>query len=377
MRRELWADVGRGVSILAIVLFHFLIWVYLPGMKDRNAALLGAWETVAEITASFRLSLLFVISGYLIGPRLRRGFADRKNLLRVATNAWLCVVWLAIFALCSLLIKPGMPLRISSVESFFTQLVLPRTTLWFIVALVVWAFIVAALHRVPAAVMLSATFVLSSSTWLLPRGPGDMYVQVLYYGFFFAAGVYLVQTIRWLATRPPVVALPMMVGFALLAAVVLPWLEDSGLPLPRVLSVLGDAAVVAAAIPGVALLALVPVLGRVLGAIGRNALPIYLMQLPILWAVIMVRPRMPWANEAFQVIAPFVGLAGTVLVALALYWLAMRTPAAALFTLPTALDWTRADRTRARGWSGMEAQQAVETAAVPAQSAVGNRKPPA
>lgn len=336
-RREDWVDVARGISILAIVLFHFLIWVYLPGMKDRNPGLLEAWGVIAETTASFRLSLLFVVSGFVVGPRLRRGFSDTKNILRIATNSWLYVVWLAIFALCSLLIKPGYPLRISSVESFFAQFLLPRTTLWFVFALVFWGVLLAALHRLPAPVVLAATFALSSSVWLLPRGPGDMYSQVLYYGFFFAVGVYMTRAVRWLATRPPWFAASIFAGSAAVAAFLLPWVKASDFPLPRVITVLSDVAVVGAAIPAAALLVLVPMVGKVLGYIGRMALPIYVMQLPILWEVIRIRPQMPWANEKFQVLAPFIGLGGTVIVALVLHWALMRTPARVLFRLPTAL----------------------------------------
>ncbi|MFP3588806.1 hypothetical protein SCB29_35170, partial [Paraburkholderia sp. SIMBA_055] len=106
-----------------------------------------------------------------------------------------------------------------------------------------------------------------------------------------------------------------------------------------VLRTVKDTLIAAAAIPVASLIAMLPFVGRSLAYIGQRTLPLYVMQLPILWMVILVRPRMPWGNGPFQIVSPFIGLAGIVVMALALHWLAMRTPARVMFQLPRS--WAR------------------------------------
>lgn len=335
-------DVARAVSVLAIILFHFLIWVYFPGMHERSPSLVGVWEKVADFTSTFRLPLLFMISGFLAGPRIRDGFANRKNVLSAATNAWLYVVWLSVFAICSIVIKPGLPLRVGSVDSYFKQLILPRTIVWFIFALVLWTLVLSLLRRVPPGLLLAATFVLSCTIWYAPRPSGEMYVQVLYYGFFFTLGVYAPRIIRWLAAKPVWAKLLLSTVLLAVAIYLIPLIPRDVAGVGSVLRTVKDSLVAGAALPVAALVAFTPLLGKALAYIGRRTLPLYVMQLPILWAVIMVRPRMPWGTSAFQVLSPFIGLAGVVIAALALHWILVRTPARVLFELPTMFSrWIR------------------------------------
>ncbi|MCU1407829.1 MAG: hypothetical protein JWQ43_4132, partial [Glaciihabitans sp.] len=61
-------DVTRAICVIVIVLFHFLIWIYFPGIDNDAGALVQGWQTFAEVTSAFRLPLLFLASGLIVGP---------------------------------------------------------------------------------------------------------------------------------------------------------------------------------------------------------------------------------------------------------------------------------------------------------------------
>jgi uncharacterized membrane protein YcfT len=333
--REQWVDVIRALCVVFIVMFHFLIWVYFPGINNEEGALVRGWQSFADITSAFRLPLLFIASGLIVGPRIREGYRDRKNIVRAASIYWLYAVWLTIFALCSIIVKPGYPLRVPSIESYVVQLVRPRTILWFILALVVWTLVLCALRRLPHVMNFAIALAISVGSGLIPRvSGGDLYLQVLYYGVFFAFGVYAAPVARWLAGRQ--LWWKIMLGTAafVFAMTVIPILQRSGILGVFSIRIVKDLVAALAVIPIAAGIAFIPKVGIGLAYLGRRTLPIYVLQLPILWILISNRSKMPWGSEAFRLISPFLFLVIIVASALAIHWFLMRSPGRVLFELP-------------------------------------------
>jgi len=332
--RETWVDVARAMCVIIIILFHFLIWVYFPGINNEEGALVQFWRGWVAISEPFHLALLFIVSGLMVGPRLANGIRDPGNLVRIASNYWLYAVWLAVYALCSVVVPQGYPLRVYNVESFLWQMVRPRTIAWYILGLVFWTLVLCLLRRLPPILVLAMTLVVSIGQAYIPRTTGgDLYLQILFYGFFFALGAYAPRAIRWLAAHP--IWWKVLLGVATFAgmAAIAPWLVQHGLPGSTV-RVLRSLLYSLSLIPVMAMIAMVPVMGRGLARIGRETLPIFVLQLPLLWVVIYLRPRMPWDNELFRVVAPFLIVALVVAAAYAIHWALMRTPLRILFRLP-------------------------------------------
>jgi fucose 4-O-acetylase-like acetyltransferase len=337
-RRHAWVDVTRALCVLLIVLFHFLIWVYFPGINNNSGTLVRGWQTFADITSAFRLPLLFIASGLIVGPRIRQGFGDRKNILRAASNYWLYAVWLTIFAACSMIAKPGYPLRIPSLDNYLLQFVRPRTILWFILALVVWTLILCALHRLHPAVNFAIAFAVAEASNSIPRGVGgDLYIQVLYYGVFFAFGVYAAPVARWLAARQLWWKLLLGAGVFAFAVTIIPIVQQADVLGVFTIRPLKDLLTALSIIPFTAAIALIPKGGQGLAYLGKRTLPIYVLQLPILWFLISKRSQMPWDSEVFRIVAPFMFLAIVVAVALAIHWFLMRSPGRVLFEMPEPL----------------------------------------
>lgn len=332
--RLAWIDAARGVCVLAIVLFHFLIWIWQPEVGDGTGPTATVWGFVAEALGKVRLPLLFTLSGFIVADRIRAGLSDRRNLLRVANSYWLYVVWLVIFALISVIIPAGWPLRVNGLASFAKQLILPRTILWFVLALAIWTLVLALLHRVPPALVLAGLAVVSVLTRVFPFPSGESISLVLYYGFFFGLGVYARSLFRYATSSGMWWKAP-----ALLAAYLLVSAARNALPANPVSGTLTGLAastlmaMTAASI--VALLCLVPHLARWLGAIGQQTLPIYVMQLPVLWFLIFVRVHTElFASPIGRAIGPVLGVAFVVAVTLVAHRLLMRTPLRILFGLP-------------------------------------------
>jgi fucose 4-O-acetylase-like acetyltransferase len=313
-KRLNWVDAARGICVLAILLMHFLIWIYRPELANPTADS-RLWERVSGIFGWFRLSLLFAVSGFILSSRVRAGWSDRRNFGQAARTYYLYAVWLVVFALLSLVIPGDAPMQVHGVASFFTQLVLPRTILWFVLALTVYVLVFSALRRVPPAVMLVGLALISYSSIFLPgNNGGDLYIRVVYYAkVTVAAGVFY-------AFRKLYFAVPN--EYALRTAV----------------RMLQDAAAIFACIAAIAIICMVPIVARVLSTIGRRTLPIYVLQLPLFWLIL----SLPGVTELLQVpavrmVAPALGVALIASASLGIYWGAMKTPLRHLFQMPQPL----------------------------------------
>ncbi|MGP5226445.1 MULTISPECIES: acyltransferase family protein [Micrococcaceae] len=190
-----WVDSARGLSVIAIVLFHVVLWDYhdIPGAE--NPPLSGFWSFQNGLMGSIRIPMLLLLSGMLASKKIRRGFGASGVYVNIFTNAYFYFLWLGIYGAFFLFTTGDLPHRITGVRDFALNLVLPDTTLWYIFALVVFVPVLAVCRQVPAWCVLATLVIVfiamhawSESPAMWTRLPGSM--------IFFALGVY---GARWLS----------------------------------------------------------------------------------------------------------------------------------------------------------------------------------
>lgn len=335
-QRVTWIDAARGLCVIAIVLMHFLIWMYRPNTGDTLDVTF--WNELSGLFGAFRLPLLFAVSGLLVAGRIRNGWSDIRNANRVISSYYLYVVWLIIYGLLSIPVHDG-PLQIHSLASFGAQLLVPQTILWFVLALAIYVALLTTVHRAHPAIVLAGLAMLSVSTavWA-DAGIGELANRIVYYAFFFAIGVYVPRAMKWFAAGG-------IWWKFLTAAIVLMGLRKSTPLLPRedlvraAMDVVQDTAAVFLGVSGVALLCTVPLLARLLAAVGRRTFQIYVLQMPALWLMLAV----PGLGALFdspiaRALAPAIGTAAIILFSVAVERSVMRTPVKFLFIAPPHLQ---------------------------------------
>ena len=192
--RLAWVDAARALCVLAVVVMHTtisLLAVFEPDPLDMT------WRHIVDAMTPFRMPALSLLSGMLLASRIRAGFGDRRALASIALSAWLYVVWLAVFLVVALTVGTSVWLgqfgygeTKDSLGSFVDQLVLPRTVLWYVLALAVWSAILAAVRQVPPAAVLIVLSALSIVSFSLPSDGAEQHPNMVRYFVFFAVGVY-------------------------------------------------------------------------------------------------------------------------------------------------------------------------------------------
>jgi uncharacterized membrane protein YcfT len=216
--RIAWIDATRGLAILCIVVYHTLLWYFLSDPGRTWAPSYGFWSRFNSMLGSLRVPLLLMVSGMVTSHRVLGGLADRTNVSRAGTNYYLYVVWLAIYAAFFALV-PGAPLphRISSWPQLFTELLVPDTTLWYLVALAVYILITAVTARLPRALVL--VFALASYLAADLFLPTELQATKIPQNWlFFLIGAYLAPALHRLARFA---TLPIIAASAVVSAVVI------------------------------------------------------------------------------------------------------------------------------------------------------------
>ena len=284
-QRLAWIDAARALCVSGVVLMHFLLLVYAP-TTERFPDDTAAWSTVSGTLLAFRMPLLFAVSGLLVADRVRAGWSDRRNLVRVASSYDLYAVWLLVYALISLFLPGSMPYRISSVQDFVSQLLIPETPLWFVLFLAVNVILLTSVSAVHPAIVMAGLFALSmwSLAFDFPAGL-ELIGRGFYYLLFFAVGVYLPSAVRFLASAGLwwklaiafITFLWVTNVLARLEYMTLDWLAGY---------VLQDLVGVALGVVIVAILCRIPFVARGLQFVGTRTLPIYVLHVPVIWVAL-------------------------------------------------------------------------------------------
>jgi uncharacterized membrane protein YcfT len=334
-----WVDAARGVCVLLVILLHVRIFVYAPLAPPTNGV--EIWTQLTEFFGAFRLPLLFAVSGLVASRRVRAGWSDRRTVLRAVSLYWLYLVWLTVYALLSIVvIAPGIPFRVTSVGAYALQLIVPNSMLWFIFALAVYVVLLSSLHRVRPAVMLGVFAVVSVASGAAPMTRDEaLWLHAVYYAVFFAAGVYLAPQLRALASSRARWRVPVAVAAFIVCQVL--WQQGvEGTVLESGLRLLRDGSAIVLSIIVIELAVRWRPFAAVSGAIGRRTLPIFVLQLPLIWLLFLL-PPVEWSLAFAPVrhVAPLLGTAFIVVAALGIHNRVVRGPARVLFGLPE--HWRR------------------------------------
>ncbi|GAA4196039.1 hypothetical protein GCM10022219_22070 [Microbacterium oryzae] len=342
--RLAWVDAARAFSIVAIVLVHIHLWL-LPPIEAAYPET-GIWGRLISITGAFRLPVLFALSGFLVAERVRSGWRERRNLTRILNSAYLYVIWLAIYALLSTKMPGSQPVGVPW-EAFLQQLTLPQTPLWFVMFLAIHMAVITTCARLHPAVVLTATAILAWFSIVATFPPYfEMVQRGLYYLFFFALGVYSKELLTKFASRR---GLLMRLVFAMTTNV-LTTVAMEGLaigPAYLFLILLRDVSAVLSIAAVMSLVCQFTPASRVLGFIGKRTLPVYVMHVPMIWALMTLRDPVTPALEAplFRMAAPLIALALILGTSIALHAALRRLPLGSIFfELPRALTTRIAPR---------------------------------
>ncbi|MCM3778114.1 acyltransferase family protein [Microbacterium hydrocarbonoxydans] len=210
-----WVDAGRGSAIALVVLFHSTNWLGEAGFG------VAGWEFFDETIASIRLPLFFTMSGLFAVKWMRASWADLWR-SKVSLFVWVFAVWSVIATFSFMLglnVQGAEGNYLGQLKNLLWAPFLPRFELWFIWALALFFVVAKLMTRLPLAIQLSLTGVLSIVA-LSDAFVGNAGVTgSAKYFFFFLCGILLRdRIIRWSNSSGPI---PLTAVFALWVALAL------------------------------------------------------------------------------------------------------------------------------------------------------------
>ena len=344
--RLAWIDATRGYSVAAVVLFHVVLWGYQRA--DVPLAEVGGslWSFVNTVLGSVRMPVLLAVSGLVLARRIRRGPVRGGILQRSAANYYLYVVWVLVYALFFLLLQqPYLRHRIDGPVELVTQLALPGTTLWYLLAIAIYSVVLTALRRLPPWAVLAPLVVLSSVVHAGSYAADDLWHKIPELFVFYAMGVYAAPLLRRLAEGATALRLALATAAAA-AVTVVGWLVPNRVA-DAVLFVPRGAAFMALAVIGVALAIRWGPVERIGVLLGRQTLAVYVLH-PLLIALLTILVLGPGRavyaallfNPVSAVLYPAVVTAGIIALSVAVRRLADRAGLRWLFAMPDR--WTAA-----------------------------------
>jgi fucose 4-O-acetylase-like acetyltransferase len=365
--RLAWVDAAKGLSILLVVVHHTVTYLQTAGLAPAPVVVGN------EALASLRMPLFFLAAGLFVAGPLA---APWRPLLhkRVAFFLYLYLLWTLIrFTFFATLVPPAVdPNDSANPESLVWALLLPGPSMWFLYALALFSVIGKLVRRVPAAVQLGLSGVLSALTGAGLLEFDSRWGYMARFLFFFLLGWHAKVLIERLARSTSLLKVVAAAGACVLCAVGAVALQAR--PLPGVALALNCVAVVF----GVLFTAWICRyrIGSPLVLLGQQTLPVYLVHM--LWlAAIMTGLRHVEVPPVVGYVLPVV--LAVVLVALALltHRVLVALGATALFALPSALALrTRSPRHRVPAQRGESSRQpAVVREAAPTVIAARHRRP--
>lgn len=285
-----WIDVAKGMAILMVTAFHannVLGWARVDT---------GQSEELHNFLSSCRMPLFFTVSGFFAHSALNGTWHSLWR-RRLELYIWLFILWSTLFWLFAKVIPlDNDPTFGADLQDLIKAIVRPIVFIWFLWCLAVFFVFAKLTARVDSRVMLPAVLVISLIGFVIRMMPvqqgvlgffqGSLaYVNALSYFIFFWAGTRYRD--RILSLVPDGIG---RVSIALMAFVACRWgsLHVDSLLVRSSLRLL-------AAFAGVLLLLsvakgiyrFVPKLGDWFRSVGSRTIPLYVLQIPVMWSVVV------------------------------------------------------------------------------------------
>ncbi|MBC3190807.1 acyltransferase family protein [Pseudonocardia sp. C8] len=323
--RTVWVDAAKGLCIVLVVLHHAVMFLEPQGLVPGPLYLLNT------AIASLRMPLFFLASGLFLASVLNRPWRVLLH-KRVALFAWLYLLWTCLqYAVLAALphgIAP--PLATQTWERLLLSPLLPAPSMWFLYALALFSVAARLLRRVPAAVLLTATGVLSAVAAAgMLEFPSFAWGSMSRYAFFFVLGWHgraLVERLA-AATSPLRVLVAAVVAAGAATASVVFGLRD----IPGVAFGLNVVAVTGGVLAAAELARWR--IGRVAIGLGRRTLPIYLANILVIGVLTTLLAGVRLPAPAQYVLVALV-TATTVVLTLGVQRLLLTVRAGWLYDLP-------------------------------------------
>ncbi|HEY3436086.1 MAG TPA: acyltransferase [Actinotalea sp.] len=317
-----WVDAVRGFSVAAVVLFHVVLWDYGPVAQSVHPAGRAVWGVVNTMLGSVRMPVLLTVSGLVVAHRIRQESVVPGVLRRSLRNYYLYVVWLLVYAVFYAAFEAQyLRHRVGGPLDVVRQLLVPGTTLWYLLAIAVYILVLGVLRHVRPWVVLTALTLLSTAVHASDF-PGQLWYKVPELFVFFAVGVYGSDLVRRLAEQATLARLGMAFlaagGVTVLGSLAPDRITDAMLFLPR------GVAFVALCVVAVTIAVRWAPVRRLGLALGRETLPVYVLH--PLWIALTTMAVATWAGD------PVVAFRGTVVGAL--LWPGLLTIAIIVLSLP-------------------------------------------
>lgn len=331
VQRIEWIDAAKGACILAVILYHFNIFIYQGIHEGHSIAAL--WNVGITALKPLRMPLFFLISGYLAANSINKRSWKQIRTRKVASLLWVYVLWAAIYWVMVVHVLPDNPWFENSFnESMTLALLLERMltaniSLWYLYALVIYFVIAKAMKFATVAIGVGAAVNVAMYFFIDPENWGMR--SLLGYFVFFALGAYgkdLITTHysafnlkRFICTTALSLAGLGLAGYL------------DALTAPGVEMVLG--VVMVSTVIDMFALACRHINMRYLCMIGRQTLPIYVLHRLILR---FMAPYMPeTVNNFLLIIEPIIVTVAVAVACLFIYHGLLRIRGGrALFTMP-------------------------------------------
>ncbi|MBJ7443377.1 MAG: acyltransferase [Sphingobium sp.] len=254
-------DVGRGIAILLVVIFH----AYRGFLNAGTAGAGSLWPLLDYSVYIFHMAFFFVASGYWVPRALKKG---RTAYLRdkLATTWWPAVLWSLIYIVINNVMAAYVNKPVP-IDGLWRILFFPAMHFWFLGALFLFFLCMAVTRNI--SFWLLAAVVAAGLVDVFPMR--ETFARYCHFGIFFIAGVIL-STNRSQMTGKGwpmalfVLGVTIWLGFEKGIDLYSGWLVPGGFAGIILLLAL------ARAIAGHGV-------GRVLGWIGQRSMPIYVLHI--------------------------------------------------------------------------------------------------
>lgn len=324
--RIAWVDVAKGLCIILVVLHHAVMFLGLHGLVPAPVAALNLALT------SLRMPLFFLASGLFVAAALERPWRVLLH-RRVALFAWLYLLWTVVqFAVNTALPAGTAPedATILTARELLLVPLIPDPAMWFLYALALFSVAARLLRRVPGPALLAVTGIASA---VVGTGaiafPSHAWELIARYAFFFVLGWQGRRLVEWLAeaTSPlRVLAAGVLAAGAAGASVAFGANGFPGVGFGLNVIAVGCGVLLAAELARWRA-------GRMVAAVGRRTLPVYLANVPVM-AVLTALLGRAHAAPPVQYGIVAAATAGTVTVTVALHRLLSAVRCGWFYDLP-------------------------------------------